>query len=43
MERLEDVTDILPNSPNSETSALDDLYGRILSAAFRVANARGKD
>ena len=43
MERLEDVTDILPNSPNSETSALDNLYGRILSAAFRVANAREKD
>ena len=43
VERLEDVTDISPNSPNSETSALDDLYGRILSAAFRVANAREKD
>ena len=26
--RLEDVTNILPNLPNSETSALDDLYGR---------------
>ena len=33
------MTDISPNSPNSETSALDDLYGRILSAAFQVANA----
>ena len=43
VERLEDVTDISPNSPSSETSALDDLYGRILSAAFRVANAREKD
>ena len=42
MERLEDVTDISPNSPNSETSALDDLYGRILSDAFRVANNREK-
>jgi hypothetical protein len=40
---LEDMTDISPNSPNSETSALDDLYGRILSDAFRVANAREKD
>ena len=38
------MTDILPKSPNSETSALDDLYGRILSDAFlRVANAREKD
>ena len=43
VERLEDVTDISPNSPYSETSALDDLYGRILSAAFQVANAREKD
>ena len=44
MERLEDVTDISsPNSPNSETSTLDNLYGRILSAAFRAANAREKD
>ena len=34
MERLEDVTDILPDSPNSETSALDNLYWHILSAAF---------
>ena len=42
VERLEDVTDISPNSPNSETSALDDLYGRILSAVFQVANAREK-
>jgi WD40 repeat protein len=45
VERLEDVTDISPNSPNSpnsETSALDDLYGRILSDAFQVANAREK-
>ena len=42
MERLEDVIDISPNSPNSETSALDDIYGRILSAAFR-ANAGGTD
>ena len=43
VERLDDVTNISPNSPNSETSALDDLYGRILSAAFRAANAREKD
>ena len=44
VERLEDVTtDVSPNSPNSDTSALDDLYGRILSDAFRVANAREKD
>ena len=45
VERLEDVTDISPNSPNGETSALDDLYGRILSAAFKKsgANAREKD
>jgi hypothetical protein len=43
VERLEDVTDILPNSPNSETSALDDLYGRILSDAFQMANARERD
>ena len=43
VERLEDVTDISPNSPDSETSALDNLYGRILSVAFRVANAREKD
>ena len=43
VERLEDVTDISPNAPNSETSALDDLYGRILSNAFRVANARERD
>jgi hypothetical protein len=43
VERLEDVTDISPNSPNSETSALDDLYGRILSDAFRVAYAKEKD
>ena len=42
VERFEEVTDILPNSSNSGTSALDDLYGRILSAAFR-ASARGKD
>ena len=42
VERLEDVINVSPNLPNSETSALDDLYGRILSAAFR-ANARGKD
>ena len=37
VKRLEDVTDISPDSPN------DDLYGRILSDAFRVANAREKD
>ena len=45
VERLEDVTDISPNSPNSETSALDDLYGRILSAAYGVerTNAREKN
>ena len=43
VERLEDVTDISPNSPNSKTAALDDLYGRILSAAFEVANDREKD
>ena len=43
MKRLEDVTDISPNSPNSETSALDNLYGRILSAAFQLANARERD
>ena len=43
VERLEDITDISPNSPNSETSALDDLYGHILSDAFRVVNAREKD
>ena len=42
MERLEDVIDTSPNSPNSETSALDDLYRRILSDAFRVANDREK-
>ena len=36
-------TDVSPNSLNSETSALDDLYGHIFSAAFRVANAREKD
>ena len=42
VERLEDVTDISSNSPNGETSALDDLYDRILSAAFQVANAREK-
>ena len=40
VERLEDMTDISPDSPNSETS--DDLYGRILSATFRIANAREK-
>ena len=40
VERLEDVTDISPDSSSGETSALDDLYGRILSDAFRVANAR---
>ena len=44
MEHLEDVTtDVSANSLNNETLALDNLYGRILSAAFRVANARGKD
>ena len=44
VERLEDVTtDVSPDSPNSETLALDDLYGRILSAAFRAANTREKD
>ena len=45
VERLEDVTNIPPSSSNGETSALDDLYGRILSAAFRVerVNAREKD
>ena len=44
VERLEDVTTyVSPNSPNSETSALDDLYGRILSAAFEKVNAREKD
>ena len=43
VERLEDVTDISPNLLSSETSALDNLYGRILSAAFRVANAREMD
>ena len=43
VDRLADVTDILPNSPNGETSALDKLYGRILSAAFQGANAREKD
>ena len=38
VERLEDVTTyVSPNSPNSETSALDDLYGRILFAAFEWA------
>ena len=40
--RLKDVTDISPNSPNSETSALDDLYGRILSAAVERANSTEK-
>ena len=43
VERLEDVTDISPNSSNSETSALDKLYSRILSATFQVANARERD
>ena len=45
VKRLEDVTDISPNLPNSDTSALDELYGRILSDAFRAerANAREKD
>ena len=43
VERLEDVTEISPDSPHNETSALDDLYSRILSDAFRVANAREKD
>ena len=43
VDRLEDVTDISPNSPNNETSALGDLYRRILSDTFRVANAREKD
>ena len=44
VERLEDVTtDVSPNSPNNETSALDDLYGHILSVAFERANAREKD
>ena len=38
--RLEDVTNILPNS--FETSALDILYGRILSAAVERANPTGK-
>ena len=42
VDRLKDVTDILPDSANSGTSALDDLYDRILSVAFRVANAREK-
>ena len=42
-DRLADVTDISPNSPNGETSALDDLYSRISSAAFEKANAREKD
>jgi hypothetical protein len=43
MDHLADVTDISPNLPNRETSALDDLYGGILSAAFKRANAREKD
>jgi hypothetical protein len=43
VDRLADVTDISPNSSNGETSALDDLYRRILSAAFERANAREKD
>ena len=42
-DRLADVTDISPNSSNGETSALDDLYSRIVSAAFERANAREKD
>ena len=40
--RLEDVTNISPNSPNSETSALDNLYDRILSAAVERANPMEK-
>ena len=40
--RLEDVTDISPNSPNSETSALDDLYGGIMSTAVERANPTEK-
>ena len=43
VERLEDVTDLSPNLRNNDTSALDDLYGRIMSDVFRVANAREKD
>ena len=43
MELLEAVTDILPNSPNSETPALDILYGHILSDAFQVVNDMKKD
>ena len=33
----------LNHSPHNETSALDDLYGRILSAALQVANSWEKD
>ena len=43
VECLEDVTtDVSPSSPNNETLALDNLYGRILSAAFERANTREK-
>ena len=43
VERLEYLTDISQISPNYETSALDSLYGRILSAVFQVASFRERD
>ncbi|KAF8236925.1 hypothetical protein L208DRAFT_575613 [Tricholoma matsutake] len=42
-DRLADVTDISPNLPNGEGSALDELYGRILAAALEGANSREQD